>query len=79
MLSWLENIRLSLTQWLWLSTAAVIGFLVAALRIQGSRLHKAQIDALKAAIKYRNVASDTNIEQLRDKMVAEIEAYERAR
>lgn len=78
MINFLQNLKLSLTQWLWLTTAAAIGLLVTALKIQGSRLHKAQIDSLMSGINSRNVAEDSNIEKLRDKMAAEIDAYEKA-
>lgn len=79
MLTWLSNLRLSLTQWLLLLLASTCGALVFLLRLQGSRLHQAQIDALEAGIKYRNVAEDENIEKLRTKMEEEIQSYENAR
>jgi hypothetical protein len=79
MISWFNNLRLSLTQWLLLSVSAVCGLLVLALRIQGSRLHKAQIDSLMAGIRYRNVAEDGNIDILRDRLEQEIQEYEAAK
>lgn len=47
-LTFLKNLQLTLTQWLMLSMAVVIGVLVVVLRLQGSRLHKAQVDLLRA-------------------------------
>lgn len=79
MMTWVNNLRLSLVQWLLLSVSATAGLLVLALRIQGSRLHKAQIDALAAGIKYRNVAEDANIDRLRDQLEQQIQDYENAK
>lgn len=46
-LSFFNRIRLNLTQWLVVTVALVIAGLVEALRIQGSRLHKAQVALLE--------------------------------
>lgn len=46
-LSWLSDIKLSLKQLAALSLATLIGGLVIALRIQGSRLHQAQTQLLE--------------------------------
>ncbi len=45
-----NNIKLSLTQWLLLLLATTVGALVAALRLQGSQLHKAQVDLLESRV-----------------------------
>lgn len=47
MLSWLSNLRLSLTNWILVSLSTVIGILVFMLRRQGRELHKAKVDLLK--------------------------------
>ena len=47
MIEFLKNLKLSITQWLGVTAAAVIGFLVLALKLQGSKLHKAKVDLLK--------------------------------
>jgi len=78
MISWLSNLRLSLTQWLLASTVLLCGVLVAALRLQGSRLHKAQIEALSARIDLTNANEEAKIEVLRNKMDAEIYKYEQS-
>ncbi len=46
-MQWLNNLKLSLMQWISIGAAGAIGLLVLALRIQGSRLHKAQISLLE--------------------------------
>jgi hypothetical protein len=47
LLQFLQNRRLSVTQWLGVMAAGAIGLLVLALRIQGGRLHKAQVQLLE--------------------------------
>jgi hypothetical protein len=50
-MNWLRSFKLTLVQWGAVTGAAIIAVLVAALRIQGSRLHKAQVDLLDAKLK----------------------------
>jgi hypothetical protein len=42
----LDNIKMSAAQWLIVSVTALVGGLVVALKIQGGRLHRAQIELL---------------------------------
>lgn len=42
----LSTIKLTVTQWLLIMMAGTIGVLVVALRLQGSKLHKAQVTIL---------------------------------
>lgn len=44
----LSNIKLSLLQYAYGMAALVFGGLILALRLQGTRLHKAQVDLLQA-------------------------------
>lgn len=48
MIDWVKGLKLSVTQWLSVTALAVIGSLIVALKLQGSRLHKAQVDLLKS-------------------------------
>jgi len=50
-ISWLSNIKLSLSQWLLLLLATCVGGLVAALQLQGSQLHKVQVELLSSRVK----------------------------
>ena len=47
MINFLQNLKLSLTQWLLLTAATIIGGLCVALRLQGTRLHYYKIKALE--------------------------------
>ena len=48
MISWLNNLRLTLQQWLFVATLAAIAILMVILRIRTKKLHEARIDLLKA-------------------------------
>lgn len=45
------NLRLSLTQWAFVSMASIIGVLVGLLELRGSQLHKVQVQLLETNIK----------------------------
>lgn len=61
-IGFLNNVKLSFTQWLGFLGATLIGVLVIALRIQGSRLHRAQIKLLDQDWK----AKEANASELTD-------------
>lgn len=50
MITFLKNLKLSGVEWLVVSAGLAIGALVVALRVQGSRLHAAQIALLAQAL-----------------------------
>lgn len=52
-LSYLDSIKLTLAQWGIVSVVTIIGGLVALLKLQGSRLHKAQIKLLDQNFTYK--------------------------
>lgn len=52
-LSLLRNLKLTLVEWLALSLAVAFGGLVAALKVQGSRLHAAQVELLQQRLQAR--------------------------
>lgn len=49
-MSWLNNIKLSISQWISITALAVIGTLVVALRLQGGKLHATQIALLESQL-----------------------------
>lgn len=50
----LSGLKLSATEWLLVGSATIIAGLVAALKLQGSRLHKAQVDLLSQKFQVTN-------------------------
>lgn len=66
-LSFLKNLKLSLDQWIAVGLATLIGGLVAALKIQGSRLHRAQVDLLQQKF---DQADQANADKVADAAVA---------
>lgn len=50
LLAFLSSIRLTLAQYAAMGGAALLGLLVVALKVQGSRLHKAQIQLLEVQV-----------------------------
>lgn len=53
-LGFLKGVRLSITGWLVVSMGLAIGVLVAALKLQGSRLHKAKLKLIEKEIDVRD-------------------------
>jgi len=74
-MSWLTDIKLSLTHWLLATLAVICGGLVIALRLQGSRLHKAQIDAISARIDLANNKEEAIIDSLKEDLEKHVSAY----
>lgn len=65
-LDFLGNLHLSLLQWLLLSASTVIGGLVIALKAQGSRLHKAQVQLLSIQYSTAIVKQDADVEKAKE-------------
>lgn len=74
-IQWLESLKLSLIQWAGLSAALIIGSLVAALEIQGGRLHKAQVELLRVRANEQIGLSDAAVAQAKQAFEAERKAY----
>lgn len=79
MMAWFANLRLSLSQWLIITLGVLCGVLVTALKLQGSRLHKAQIEALSAKIDLTNGREEDKIKALQDKFDREVYSYENSK
>lgn len=75
MMTWLSNLRLSLSQWALVSMAAVIGVLVALLKIQGSRLHYFQIQALEEHYNGVDKADEVATQAALSKYAAALKEY----
>lgn len=57
-LSFLSNFKASLSEYLAVAIAGAIAFTVAAFKLQGSRLHKAQVDLLATKLQVSRDAAD---------------------
>jgi hypothetical protein len=57
-LPFFKNLKLSLAEWLSVSAVVIIGGLVAALKLQGSQLHSAQVKLAGAARDARAAQDD---------------------
>lgn len=53
-LGFLRDLHLSLAEWFAVAAAFLVGSLVAALKVQGRRLHKAQLDLLDVRLVARS-------------------------
>ena len=67
----LSSIKLTLQQWGLVTLATLVGILVIVLKLQGSRLHYAQLQLLEANFKAQDQTDD-------DAVKAAKEAYEKA-
>jgi hypothetical protein len=65
-LSFLHNTKLTLTQIGLGAIASLIGFLVVALELKGSALHKAQVQLLQARVQATDLQDGANIAKARE-------------
>lgn len=78
-MSWLSSIKLSVAQWLGASAALIVGLLVAALKLQGSRLHKAQTELLREQFGRKMEVQDRAVEQAKARWQKALDEYNDAR
>lgn len=74
-LTYLTNLRLSLTQYGLLMASLIIGALVTALRLQGSRLHSAQITLLTEHLNNTQNLADAKVDAAKARFKTALEAY----
>jgi DUF1680 family protein len=77
--TYLSNLRLSLTQWGLLTASVIIGGLVAALRLQGSRLHSAQVSLLTDHLNNTQAQYDQKVQTAKDRFNAALGAYNKTK
>lgn len=75
LLSWLSSLRLSLIQWTTLILAGTVGALVIALKAQGTRLHRAQIQLLLATMNQTDTAKEEAVTRAREAFQAAMKDY----
>lgn len=78
LITYLGNLRLSLTQWGLLTASVIIGGLVAALRLQGSRLHSAQVSLLTDHLNNTQAQYDQKVATSKARFQASLDAYNKA-
>ena len=66
-LAYIDSIKLTLTQWLVLTLSAIIGGLLLALRLQGSKLHKVQVQLLETQVNAQEDTDDHNVGEARNR------------
>lgn len=76
--NWLSGVKLTFTQWIGASAALVIGVLVAALRLQGTRLHRTQTELLAAQFGRTMDQQDAKVEAAKKAWQEALQAYEDA-
>lgn len=79
MIELLSKIKMTLGQWLGLLAASIIGVLVLALKLQGSRLHKAKIDLLREQVHGNMEKNAAATEAARKRYQEALDEYERHR
>lgn len=75
-LSFLSNLKLTVTQWALLCATVVIGGLVTALSLQGTRLHKTQVNLLQAQFGNTMQQQDARVDAARAAFEAAVNEYE---
>lgn len=74
-LAYLDGLRLSLSQWLLVLCAAIIGGLAIKLRLQGQALHRARVALLSQSINMAQTSEDENLLFLKDTLNRAIVEY----
>ena len=77
-LDYLKSIKLTLAEWAGVTAAAVIGVLIAALKVQGSRLHKAQNDLLKQQYDFYMATANEKANAAKAKYESSLQQYLKA-
>lgn len=77
--SFINTMQLTIQQWITLSMAAIIGVLTVLLGLQGSRLHKAQIELLLSNYFNELNKQDGDVEAAKAKYDEVVASYNKTR
>jgi purine-cytosine permease-like protein len=77
-LTFLGNLRLTVEQWLLLCLSAAMGALVVAFELQGSKLHKTQVELLRAQFGNAMSLQDSKVGSAKQAFEDALEAYIKA-
>lgn len=75
-LGYITNIKLSISQWAMGCMAAVIAALIVVLKLQGSKLHKTQVDLLRATFGSAMTKQDSIVDGARKAYLDALAEYE---
>jgi len=75
----LASLSLSLTQWVILSLSAIIGVLLVTLKLQGSKLHAAQVMLLEQHLASQDEKNADAVKSSKDKFNQAYQEYLRAK
>jgi hypothetical protein len=75
-LTFLSNLKLTLSQWLLLCLSTAVGLLVVALDLKGTQLHKAQVNLLQAQFGNAMSLQDAKVDAARIAFEAAVNDYE---
>jgi hypothetical protein len=78
MLSFFASIKLTLSQWLLALLTALVGLLLIALRIQGGKLHRAQVMLLAARLNANTDKADQLVMSAKNAYVQALQEYNKA-
>lgn len=79
MIALLSNLKLSLYQYTFLILAAIISFLVIALKVKGSELHAVQVQLLENSLKVALQKPQADVDAARAKYDAALKHYEESK
>jgi hypothetical protein len=77
--SHLSSLSLSLTQWALLSLSAIIGILLVVLKLQGSKLHAAQVTILEQHLASQDEKNASAVQSARDRFNQAYQEYKKAK
>jgi len=75
----INGISLTLTQWILLAMAGIIGMLLVALKLQGSKLHKAQVQILTQHLHTVDMGDENAVKTSRDRFNKAYQEYKDAK
>jgi hypothetical protein len=78
LLGYLDKLQLTFTQWAMLAMAVTIGALVGLLRLQGSRLHRLQVQVLEEHVRTISSQDDTAVQEARSRFNKALQDYRSA-
>lgn len=70
-----KDLSMTVSQWALLSLAALVGYLVIVLRLQKTRLHRAQVDLLQKSVLLDTKKDEDEVSKARAAYIAALGEY----